>query len=184
MGVSTDGILAYGISLGGVEEDAGLFWLQKDEDGDTVDDEGDEEEQSFEEWWEEVNGVSQKAIWAEYYAWEKDNKTGDYAKDQGLVERYEKLHPQWRKRLNNYYDDARRVRDDCPVELVTHCSYDYPMYILAVKGTEVTASRGYPEEISEDSLIISDDKMDDFREFCETYKIKGDPRWWLVSMWG
>lgn len=183
MGVSTDGILAYGINLGGVEDDADLFWLPKDEDGDTIYDEN-EGEPNFETWWEEQNGVSSKAIWAEYYAWEKLNKTGEYEHDSKLVEKYEKLNPQWRKKLDKYYDDARRVRDDCPVELVMHCSYDYPMYILAVKNSQFTASRGYPEEIDPENLHISEEDLDNFNEFIDTYKIEGSPKWWLASMWG
>lgn len=182
MGVSTDGILAFGIELG----EEGKFWLPRDEDGDIIynEDEDEDEELDFETWWEEQNGVSQKAIWAEYYAWEKDNKTGDYEHDNGLVAKYEKLNPNWRKRLNNYYDEARRVAKDCPVELVWHCSYDYPMYILAVKDASFSASRGNPEEIDPENLHISEEALDEFTSFCEEHKIEGTPKWWLASMWG
>jgi hypothetical protein len=35
-----------------------------------------------------------------------------------------------------------------PFEVVTHCSNGYPEFIIAVPGTVITASRGYPESIS------------------------------------
>jgi len=34
------------------------------------------------------------------------------------------------------------------IEVVNHCSYDYPMYGIAAKGSVNTNSRGYPERIS------------------------------------
>lgn len=33
------------------------------------------------------------------------------------------------------------------VEFVHHCSYDYPMYGLAVAGTSARAARGYPKRV-------------------------------------
>lgn len=36
------------------------------------------------------------------------------------------------------------------VEFVRHCSYDYPMYGLAVAGTSTRASRGYPKRVDLD----------------------------------
>ena len=37
------------------------------------------------------------------------------------------------------------VLEDYDCELVTHCSYDCPMYGIALKSLNYSASRGYPE---------------------------------------
>ena len=74
-------------------------------------------------------------------------------------------------------------RDSCPADMTMHCSYDYPMYILAVRGTKTTAYRGYPKEIK--SLAIDEAKVSAFREWCEANGIEyQEPKWLLVSMWG
>lgn len=69
-----------------------------------------------------------------------------------------------------------------PVTLVQHCSYEYPMYILAVNGTETTARRGYPQEI--ESLDVDQDRREALVAFAEKHGIDGEPKWLLCSMWG
>lgn len=79
----------------------------------------------------------------------------------------------------------REFEKGFPIELVSHCSYEYPMYILAVNGTKKKASRGYPEVISPEELIISDEKIEAFKKFCDDYGIEWqEPKWLLCSMWG
>lgn len=72
-----------------------------------------------------------------------------------------------------------------PVEIVTHCSYDYPMYILAAVGTETTASRGYAQNI-DDSLKGHEEAIQKLLEFIkeENVELEGEPSWLLYSMWG
>ena len=46
-------------------------------------------------------------------------------------------------------------------ELVSHCSHECPMYILAAPGTKVLAYRGYPQEVK--GLVVprgSQEKLD------------------------
>ena len=71
-----------------------------------------------------------------------------------------------------------------PVDLVWHCSYEYPMYILAVVDTEITANRGCPEVV--DIKPPDFKKVLDFNNFRDKYKIgvDEDPSWLLCSMWG
>jgi hypothetical protein len=76
------------------------------------------------------------------------------------------------------------VEEHCPVELVYHCSDDYPMYIIAVRGSEITASRGYPKVIG--SLDVDEVKLEEATEWMAQHlpDIEWKPEWLLYSMWG
>lgn len=70
-----------------------------------------------------------------------------------------------------------------PVELTLYCSYDYPMYILSVRGTKADVSRGYVEEIA--SLDVDADKRSAFIAWCVAHGIESpEPKWLLASMYG
>lgn len=183
MGVSTDGVLlVYGIDLSAGDEGYAVKvpWSNTDKDREDMTDEeiDTEDDADFESWWAKENGVSNKELWKEYYAW----KTGDYNHDSKGVEVFEKNNPTWRRSLDKHYKDKKRVQEACPVEEVIHCSYDYPMYILAVKGHTTSASRGYPEAIN--SLELDEKAVQKAKEFCEKYNIKWEPKWYLTSLWG
>lgn len=70
--------------------------------------------------------------------------------------------------------------------MIWHCSYFYPMYFLAVKGTERRASRG------ETTLIKEVPEINSFRraalkKFAEEHNFKYDEDkvgWHLFSMYG
>lgn len=81
-----------------------------------------------------------------------------------------------------YYQEQRAAYDAQPLALVHHCSCDYPMYILALKGTETTAPRGYPAQIE---ALDTGDHTDTqaLLEFARKYGIEGEPKWLLCSMW-
>lgn len=82
-------------------------------------------------------------------------------------------------------DDDCDLPDDAPVEVVRHCSYDYPMYILAVRGTKKRASRGYLQEIDPASFVIDGEKIAAAKAFAEARGIEWkDPKWFLCSLWG
>lgn len=81
------------------------------------------------------------------------------------------------------FSDQSAYRDKCPADLTIHCSYDYPMYILAVRGTEIIARRGYSKTIP--NLDVSETDIAAFKAWCEVNNIEyQEPRWLLVSMWG
>ena|ERR1700733_6372430 len=64
-----------------------------------------------------------------------------------------------------------------------HCSAEYPMYYVAVKS--VTASRGYPQEIKPEDLVVGADWPDRLKEFCVRFGLPWkEPKWWLCSYWG
>lgn len=76
------------------------------------------------------------------------------------------------------------AENEYPVELIYHCSYDYPMYFLSVRGTQRTANRGYPTAV-EMCAPVAQEKIDAMRAFCERYGIEWqEPRWFIFSMWG
>lgn len=84
-----------------------------------------------------------------------------------------------------YSSKARQeFHDKCPADLVWHCSYEYPMYILAVRGTEIRAYRGDEVEITPEKLVVPETKLAEFRAWIAERGIQDEPRWYLCSMWG
>lgn len=159
MGVSTDGILAFGIQFDPEEEDIKLPWMVTSEDED--DDEQDEID--LEEWWRRVNGYKpSKEIWTEE------------GKLPGVTE----------ADLEAYYQEQSDWDSSHPMpfSLQTHCSGEYSQYILAVPGTVTTANRGAAQEIT--SLEVPTKALAKFKEFCAKYGVEGEPKWWLCSYWG
>lgn len=137
MGVSTDGILVFGIAYDEGELPEFLSaWA----------DERGEEDPDFDEYLDSISGLPQY---------------GEEGHD---------------------FTKSREWREAQPVEMVHHCSYDYPMYILAVRGTKTTAWRGHPQVIT--SLDVSGAKIAAFAAWCAERGVKGEPRWILCSMWG
>jgi hypothetical protein len=90
--------------------------------------------------------------------------------------------------ISKYYGEKHDFAQNhpMPVELVMHCSYDYPMYILAVQGSRLRNSRGYPVGFSPDNLVVSDESKAALLKFCADFGIEceGEPKWLLTSMWG
>ncbi len=75
-----------------------------------------------------------------------------------------------------------------PVDLIQHCSGDYPMWILAVRGTNLLARRGYPEDFDPAKLTVTQDQIEALKAFVEKHAIEladGEfkPSWLLFSNW-
>lgn len=71
----------------------------------------------------------------------------------------------------------------CPAELTLYCSYDYPMYILSVRGMKTDVNRGYVKEVS--SLDVDADRRAAFIAWCEAHGTESpQPKWLLASMYG
>lgn len=86
-------------------------------------------------------------------------------------------------RPDDYWDKFNEAKDAFPIDLIPHCSGDYPEYFLAVRGTDTTARRGYPEVIAELPAIEPED-MIALRAFCDELGIEWqEPKWHLFSMW-
>jgi hypothetical protein len=83
------------------------------------------------------------------------------------------------------YEERHRMIDNCPAELQMYCSYDYPMYVLGVRGCEYRVNRGFTKILTADMLIIDRAKIEKFEEWCKQNKIEyKEPRWYLCSMYG
>jgi hypothetical protein len=81
------------------------------------------------------------------------------------------------------YKERRAAIDAFPFDLVIHCSYDYPMYFLAARGTEQTAKRGYPEAVA--MKEATPEQAHAMRNFCEEFGIEwSEPKWHIFSLWG
>lgn len=170
MGVSTDAILCYGVDFG--EEPDGLPFYDEENGVD------------FDEWvYSLTPGLSNTHLWDTYYEWEKTPEAQALrATTYNLVPEFEKLNPQWRDELNEIYARRREAENNAPVELVYHCSGDYPMYIVAVKGTTVKAWRGEPQEITTETFEIDVKHLFAAQRFCEEHEIPfEDPTWILCS---
>lgn len=83
------------------------------------------------------------------------------------------------------YSARRKAAETCPAELFMHCSYDYPMYVLGVRGAEHRSSRGELTEITAETLAVDPKKVAAFRAFCEKHGIEyEEPKWLMGSMNG
>jgi hypothetical protein len=71
----------------------------------------------------------------------------------------------------------------CPVEIITHCSFDYPMHFLAVRGTKTRAYRGTPQPVVAGQ--IPEEQIASMRSFCDLHGIQWqEPKWHIFSLWG
>lgn len=66
----------------------------------------------------------------------------------------------------------------------THCSCDYPMYILTVASSRIRAARGNPEAVDPNGMGSMDAFDDSLRAFAKQHNLPhGEPGWYLCSMW-
>lgn len=87
--------------------------------------------------------------------------------------------PAWKA----YWQAKREAVAAYPIELITHCSCEYPMYFLAVRGTEIQASRGTPVRL-EMNLPPTKEQLRAMQTFCEQRGIEWQmPGWHLFSYW-
>lgn len=153
MGVSTDGMICFGIDFG---EETDFPWQVSDYE-------------EIEEWWLVVKNYKPSV---EIYD-ENGNYIGDKATQLEVV--------------RNYYKERHDFleKNPVPVDVVTYCSYDCPMYVLAVPGTLKIASRGDAVEL--DEFQIDHNKLVDFYAFFTEFGIDIDDKkvtWYLTSLWG
>ena len=86
---------------------------------------------------------------------------------------------------NTPYEERNKIIKSCPADLQRYRSWEYPMYILAVRGCEYSVRRGYFEEITPEMLKVDQSKIDAFKEWCEQNNIEyKEPKWLLCSMYG
>lgn len=89
---------------------------------------------------------------------------------------------------DGYFDRERAAKARLGVALETHCSGDYPMYLLIAKG--ITAYRGDAKEIDFKALQAELEQSDADAKLRAALDALGlrptqeQPRWLLCSYWG
>lgn len=91
-------------------------------------------------------------------------------------------------KAEGYYDRKREAEARVGVELVSYCSDEFPMYVLAAHT--LTAYRGDVKAI--DFAALEQKRVDEgwdekLRAACEALGAtpkQGQPKWLLVSYWG
>lgn len=167
MGQSTDALLVYGYDLGNEDEwHVPELVVDYDEEGDD-EEEGDEDEGLAER-------VIAKLLVAAGFV-EPDPEPGA----RRGTEAYDR-HFQW-------YLRRGAAEDALPVKIETHCSVEYPMYLLA--AYVLTARRGYPEFpdfAALESQRVAEDWDGKLAAAATTlgWTLDGPPRWILCSDWG
>lgn len=121
----------------------------------------------IESWWGKENGFE--------HSFEIYDESGDYL--DGVRPEQERISAYYRE----WFDWQKA--NPMPVELIYHCSDEYPMYALALPGSTIRAGRGYPEKIID--LAVNQDDLDSFVAFCRKYGFSVDDlAWFMVSWWG
>lgn len=83
----------------------------------------------------------------------------------------------------SYLTKHKAAIEACPVEVVTHCSIEYPMYFLALRGTAKSANRGSPVAVTTPTPAA--EQIESLRAFCDQHGIKWqEPAWYIFSLWG
>ena len=95
----------------------------------------------------------------------------------------------YRKNIVSSFDDwlefTEQDEETCPAEIVRFGSLDDEQYILALRGTLQIAYEGNTKIISLQTVNISPEKIANFKEWCEKYKIrKKEPKWILCGYTG
>lgn len=89
------------------------------------------------------------------------------------------------KQSDAHFKEKREAEAAFPVDIVTHCYHEYPMYFLCIRGTENTATRGEPVSIQLDELNPAPDWKDKIKAFCDQWEIEyQEPNWHIFSYWG
>lgn len=126
---------------------------------------------------EETVSTSTNAILFYGYHWDGDPPWSDPGEDEDDGD-YE----------DRYEDGEDDSDDDEPPDAFgcgfgTHCSYECPMYYLAVRSSEQEAYRGNPVKVKTETGKEWDARL---AKALKKYGIEPpqkNPQWWLVSLW-
>ncbi len=81
--------------------------------------------------------------------------------------------------------DKWDIDNPLPITLVNCCSGDCPMWILAVPGSFLHCSRGYPLAFNLGQLSVNGAEVQRLLDFCKRFSIKPiSLNWLLSSYWG
>lgn len=84
-----------------------------------------------------------------------------------------------------YWARKRQALADLACTIETHCSGEYPMFAVIIKGTRSAAHRGDPVRFSPANLTIDPQWDAQLRAFATTFNLPfEEPSWLLASYWG
>lgn len=108
-----------------------------------------------------------------------DDLGPEYDHDSGWATGYEPA--DWDERTDAWHSAAMQAEKDAPIEIVWFCSYDCPMYIVALKGTTVMARCGEPQELLLPTIDPS--RIEAAALFCKANGILPfeQPKWLLCG---
>jgi hypothetical protein len=95
---------------------------------------------------------------------------------------------EWSKENEGYFGRRQVVQDQIAVTIESHCSAEYPMYVLSAKM--IRATRGNPKVVDPDYLqraAITEDLNVKLTRACTVLgiqPIQTEPLWLLCSDWG
>lgn len=81
-----------------------------------------------------------------------------------------------------YHEDARCKYPG--IEIVTHCHFEYPMYIVAARDQVTVARRGYAQYLGQTLPAVSQEAVDILQKIADDYGIDEKPQWLLCSLMG
>ena len=99
----------------------------------------------------------------------------------------------WRD--TGYKERRDALLNQCPIEIITY-SGSIPCYIIALKNRTTTAYRGSPVTINPDSMVVTQEEITAFKEWCLKLEINraedpdeppldlSEPSWLLFSYEG
>ncbi len=91
-----------------------------------------------------------------------------------------------KQEFKSYEERFRYLRENpIPVLLENYCSSEYPICLLAVRGTVQTALRGDPTIFDPSSLVADEKSLREFATACEAMGLEiENPSWVLYSYMG
>jgi hypothetical protein len=117
---------------------------------------------------DELHLDEEECWYRDHWDWETH-----YAERKGVV-----------REEDDFYERKKAVIEEAGCFIGTHCSGSYPMLYVAVK--QHSASRGYPNPIVEEDLVVFSDAESKLKSFCEVMGIvfkPDDVGWYLASYW-
>ena len=159
MGQSTDAMLVYGYNLGGEED-----W--------------------------ELEGLGECGELPDLPWYDADDGDDDFqgAAERRLLAEIAGFSETWSSENEGYFDRERAAKARLGVEFDTHCSGDYPMFLLATKV--ITVYRGSVKDIDMAALAVEPETNgwnEKLRAAVQALGItpkQERPQWLLCSYWG
>lgn len=73
--------------------------------------------------------------------------------------------------------------DNHGLVFTSHCTDDDPSWVLGIKATYRSASRGFPREVDIETLKVDEETVARLRLAASKLGVTDEPKWWLQSVW-